>query len=208
MTPSTPIATLDYGNEVSGYPTFDVSSFSGKVQIEVKYAEAFQALSSNFSDGPYPFAVGLSNTYRVETFEVTNSGPFEAFLLQGGQQWQSIRLLTPGSIVFSSVGFKPSVPVVDIYSFPGRFECDNDKLNEIWKLGAKAAAMSCLEQGTQRDIWQVNQTGAFIRGMRSGLSAKGAFLKDYTLEFDARIERGGIGWAVVKYPLSFSSTVT
>ena len=198
LTPSKPIATLDYGSEVAGYPSFDVSSVSGRVQIEVKYAEAFQALSSNFSDGPYPFAVGLSNTYRVETFEVTTVGQFEAFLLQGGQRWQSIHLLTPGSIAFSSVGFKPSVPVVDIDSLPGQFECDNEKLNEIWKLGAKAATMSCLEQGTQRGIWQVNQTGAFIRGMRSGLSAEGAFLKDYTLEFDARIERGGIGWAVVK----------
>jgi hypothetical protein len=47
-------------------------------------------------------------------------------------------------------------------------------------------------------MWQVNPTGASIRGMRSGLSAKGAFLKDYTLEFDARIERGGIGWVVVR----------
>jgi hypothetical protein len=110
---------LDYGAEVAGYPTFDVLSISGNVQLEVKYAEAFQALSTNFSDGPYPFAFGLSNTYRVETFEVTSPGTFEAFLLQGGQRWQSIRLLTPGSIEFSSVGFKPSVPVVDIGSLPG-----------------------------------------------------------------------------------------
>ncbi|OBT71078.1 hypothetical protein VF21_09863 [Pseudogymnoascus sp. 05NY08] len=45
--------------------------------------------------------------------------------------------------------------------------------------------MSCIEQGSQKAMWQVNTTGASIRGMRSGLSAKGAFLKDYTLEFDA-----------------------
>jgi hypothetical protein len=197
LIPSLPFATLDYGSEVAGYPIFDVSSMTGKVQIEVKYAEAFQALSSNFSDGPYPFAIGLSNTYRVETFEVTNSGTFEAFLLQGGQRWQSIRLLTNGSITFSCVGFKPSVPVVDVKSLPGHFECDDESLNNIWRLGAKAASMACLEKSSQHDIWLVNQTGAFIRGMRSGLSAEGAILKDYILEFDARIERGGIGWVVV-----------
>ena len=194
---------MDYGGEVAGYPTFDVLSLSRKVQIEVKYAEAFQALFSNFSDGPYPFATGLSNTYRVETFEVTTTGQFEAFLLQGGQRWQSIRLLSPGSIAFSYVGFKASVPVVDVDNLPGKFECDDEELNAIWMLGAKAASLSCLEQGTQRETWQVNKSGTFIRGMRSGVSAEGAFLKDYTLEFDARIERGGIGWAVVSNPISY-----
>ncbi|RDW74895.1 hypothetical protein BP6252_06037 [Coleophoma cylindrospora] len=201
LVPSTPFATLDYGTEVAGYPFFEVSSMRGKVQIEVKYGEAFQALSNNFSDGPYPFAIGLSNTYRVETFDVTTPGIFESFFLQGGQRWQSIRLLTPGSITFASVGLRPSIPVVDIDNLPGQFECDNNKLNDIWKLGAKAVNVACLEQGTQPELWQVNQTGAFIRGMRSGVSDQGAFLENYTLEFDARIERGGLGW-VVAHPLA------
>ncbi|KAH6671125.1 glycoside hydrolase family 78 protein [Halenospora varia] len=201
LTPSTPVATLDYGSEVAGYPFFNVASATGSVQIEIKYSEEFSGLFSNFSDGPVPFNIGLSNSYRVETFQVTKSGYFDAFILQGGQRWQSIRLLTQGTIQFSSIGFIPSVSNVDIDQVPGQFSCDDDKLNRIWRLGAKAASMSCFDQGSQKTIWQVNSTGTSLHGMRSGLSARGAFLKDYTLEFDAYIERGGIGW-VVAHPLA------
>jgi hypothetical protein len=31
---NTPVATLDYGYEVAGYPFFQVSNFKGKVQLE------------------------------------------------------------------------------------------------------------------------------------------------------------------------------
>ncbi|KAH9215467.1 glycoside hydrolase family 78 protein [Leptodontidium sp. 2 PMI_412] len=204
LTPSTPVATLDYGSEVAGYPFFIVSSVTGTVQIEVKYSEEFSGLLANLSDGPLPFNIGLSNSYRVETFQVTKPGSFEAFLLQGGQRWQSIRLLTQGTIHFSSVGFLPSVSILDIDHIPGQFKCDDDVLNKIWRLGVKASTMSCLEQSSQKAMWQVNSTGTFMHGMRSGISAKGAFFKDYTLEFDARIERGGIGW-VVAHPLASPS---
>lgn len=188
---------MDYGNEVAGYPFFVVSSITGSVQVEVKYSEEFNGLLSNFSDGPFPFNVGLSNTYRVETFEVAHSGPFDSFILQGGQRWQAIRLLTNGTIQFSSVGFTPTVSILDVDHVSGQFNCDDEKLNKIWRLGVKAVTMSCFEQQSQRAMWQVNLTGSFMHGMRAGLSAKGASLKDYTLEFDAYIDRGGIGWAVV-----------
>jgi hypothetical protein len=197
LTPSTSVVTLDYGSEVAGYPFFVVSSVTGSVQIEVKYSEEFSGLLANLSDGPLPFNIGLSNSYRVETFQVTEQGYFEAFLLQGGQRWQSIRLLTQGTIHFSSVGFIPSVSILDIDDIPGKFNCDDDVLNKVWRLGAKASTMSCIEQNSQKAMWKVDLAGTFMHGMRSGLSVKGASLKDYSLEFDARIERGGIGWVVV-----------
>jgi len=130
---STPYATLDYGHEVAGYPFFEVESVTTPVQIEVKYAEEFSAPYHPFSDGPYPFTIGLSNTYRVETPEVTVPGRIEPFLLQGGQRWQSIRLLTNGSVTFTSLGFIASVPVIDIDNLPGSFQSNDDVLNRIWK---------------------------------------------------------------------------
>ncbi|RDW64620.1 hypothetical protein BP6252_10271 [Coleophoma cylindrospora] len=196
ITASVPVATIDYGSEVAGYPYFNVESVSGKVQIEVKYSEQFDGLSSNFSDGPFPIQVALSNTYRVETFEITSPGEFQAYLLQGGQRWQSIRLLTDGTVTFSAVGFKASVQKLDINNLPGSFQSDDDNLNEIWKLGARAASMACVEKGSQKAIWDVSDDGAFVRGMRAGISFQGAFFKDYTLEFTTKIERGGIGWAI------------
>jgi hypothetical protein len=58
--------TLDYGHEVAGYPLFYVSSASAEVEVEVKYSEQFNGILAPLSDGPYPFAISLSNTYRVE----------------------------------------------------------------------------------------------------------------------------------------------
>ncbi|CZR62695.1 related to alpha-L-rhamnosidase A [Phialocephala subalpina] len=202
LTSTQPVATLDYGHEVAGYPIFDIAAITGKVQIEVKYTEPFAGLSQPFSDGPYPYAVTLSNSYRVETFEVTKAGPLQAYLLQGGQRWQSIRLLTNGTITFSNVGFKASISMVDVGDLPGSFESDNELLNKVWELGARAVSAACVEKGTQKAIWEVSGDGAFVTGMRPGLSAKAATLKDYTLEFDVKIERAGMGWAVA-FPLAY-----
>lgn len=196
LTPSTPVATIDYGHEVAGYPFYDVEFISGKVQIEVKYSEEFIGLDTNFSDGPFPFASGLSNTYRVETFEVTETGPFEAFLLQGGQRWQSIRLLTSGSVVFSTIGFTASVPDIDASTLPGGFESDNAVLNDIWALGARASSLACIDRGSQGSMWEFDVNGALVRGMKPGLTIQGASFQNYTLEFNTMIKRGGIGWAI------------
>ncbi|KAF7891701.1 hypothetical protein EAF00_008003 [Botryotinia globosa] len=196
LTPSTPVATLDYGHEVAGYPYYDIEFISGKVQIEVKYSEEFQGLITNFSDGPFPFATGLSNTYRVETFELNETGPFQAFLLQGGQRWQSIRLLTSGSVTFSTIGFTASVSDIDVSTLPGGFESDNVMLNDIWALGARASSVACIDRGTQGSMWEFDINGALVRGMKPGLTIKGASFQNYTLEFDTMIKRGGIGWAI------------
>jgi hypothetical protein len=131
---SVPFATLDYGYEVAGYPFFDVASLCGTVQIEVKYSEDAQALQNNWSDGPFPFAVGLSNTYRVETFQINQTGRLQAYLLQGGQRWESIRLLTGGQVTFSSAGLIATIPVTDVDSLPGGFASSDESLNEIWKV--------------------------------------------------------------------------
>ncbi|PVH75166.1 glycoside hydrolase family 78 protein [Cadophora sp. DSE1049] len=195
-------ATLDYGYETAGYPLFEVSSFSGKVQIEVKYSEAFNDLAQPFSDGPYPYAVTLSNTYRVETFEITKAGLLEPYLLQGGQRWQSIRLLTNGTVTFSNVGFRGTIPATETSSRGGSFNSDNELLNEVWKLGAVAAGAACVEEGTQKAMWNVSSDGAFVRGMRPAISANGTALEAYTLQFDMKIERGGMGWAVA-FPVGY-----
>ncbi|KAG9774390.1 Six-hairpin glycosidase, partial [Aureobasidium melanogenum] len=93
----TPVATLDYGYEVAGYPFFQVSSFQGRVQVESRYTEDLGDIDLPFSDGPFSFGQGLTNTYRVETFEVTSACQLESYLAQGGQRWQTLRLLTSGS---------------------------------------------------------------------------------------------------------------
>ncbi|KAH7018758.1 glycoside hydrolase family 78 protein [Ilyonectria destructans] len=197
LSQTAPVATLDYGVEVAGYPSFDVKSISGPVQIEVKYSEQASGLNQTHADGPFPYAVTLSNTYRVETYKITKPGRIDAFLLQGGQRWQSIKLISGGQVTFSSISFTSSVPVIDVENLPASFLCDDENLNEIWKLGARAASVSCVESKSQRAMWEIDsKNGVYVRGIRPAITTLGAFFENYTLEFDTKIAQGGIGWNV------------
>lgn len=192
------VATLDYGGESAGYPFFEVSSLTGAVQIEVKYTEEFDGLNQPFSDGPFAFSNQLGNTFRVETFNFTSTGRLVAPLLQGGQKWQSLRLLTPGSVSFSAVGFEATVDTVLPGDLPGQFSSDDAALNEIWKLGARAATAACFDKGSQKAIWEVDaEKGVLARNSRPSLLAEATSWANYTLEFDTLIQKGGSWWSVV-----------
>jgi hypothetical protein len=48
-------------------------------------------------------------------------------------------------------------------------------------------------------MWEIDEeNGAYVRGMRPGITTSGAFYANYTLEFETKIDKGGIGWAVVR----------
>ncbi|KAH8900645.1 Six-hairpin glycosidase, partial [Thozetella sp. PMI_491] len=193
-----PIATLDYGQERAGFAFFEVSRLGSPVQVEVKYSEQFDALGHPLADGPYSFQNQLSNSYRVETYNITSPGRFRAPLLQGGQRWQSIRLLLGGSVTFNRVGFEATVDATDIQELPGTFNSSDAKLNEIWKLGAVAASVACVAKGSQPAIWEVDpEKGVYLRSLRPSQTILGAYFENYILEFDTNIDRGGIWWSAV-----------
>ncbi|KAJ5862503.1 hypothetical protein N7455_006571 [Penicillium solitum] len=121
LTSSSPWAALDYGAEVAGFPSFEISNIPGPTQIEVKYSEQFTGLLEPFSDGPSLFVSSLANSFLVETFNITRTGKFSSELLQGGQRWQRIRLLTHSTVEFRSVSFRSSVGAVDTENLPGTF---------------------------------------------------------------------------------------
>lgn len=195
---SAPIATLDYGQERAGYPFFSVAALSQPVQIEVKYSEPYSGLAEPWSDGPYTFAVGLSNSFRVETFNVTSPGRLTAALIQGGQRWQSIELISEGSISFDQVGFEATVDATEVEQYPGQFDCDDELLNAIWRLGAVAASTACVEKGSQPAIWDVDpEKGVLVQSQRPAQTLAGSSFENYTLTFDTMIVRGGVWWAVV-----------
>lgn len=60
---------------------------------------------------------------------------------------------------------------------------------------------ACVETGTQRSMWEIDHVdGAYVRGMRAGTTYQGTFFQDYTLEFDTKIDKGGVGWTIVGIP--------
>lgn len=167
-----------------------------------RYTEDLGDIDLPFSDGPFSFGQGLTNSYRVETFEVTSACQLKSYLAQGGQRWQTIRLLTSGSVTFTKVGFKATVDKLDYNRLPGQFTSSNPLYNEIWKLGARAAGASCFAADAYKTIWETSSdNGVFIRGSRAGLTTKAETFENYNLTFSAKIQRGGIGWTMA-YPVS------
>lgn len=197
MNEGAPLATLDYGIERAGYAFFTVSNLSQPVQIEVRYSEPFAGLSDPWSDGPFLFSPMLASHFRAETFNVTEPGRIVAPLIQGGQRWQSITLLTVGSISFESVGFEATVDPTAVSGLPGAFDSSDETFNEVWKLGAVAASTACVEKGSQGAVWEVDpDKGVLVRSTKPALTLEAIDFADYTLEFEANIARAGVWWSV------------
>ncbi|KAK5112254.1 hypothetical protein LTR62_004415 [Meristemomyces frigidus] len=170
LSPSSPFLTLDYGTELAGFPFFDIASLSAPTQIEVKYSEQYNALADAQSDGPWTFVNGLANTFRMETFILTSTGRTESFFIQGGQRWETVRLLTNTTVTFSAIGMNASSAHIPAADLPAKFSTSNDLFNGIWNLGGVVA------QTSQSD--------------------KGLGLANYTMSFMTKIVRGGTGWTV------------
>jgi hypothetical protein len=191
-----PFLTLDYGTETAGFAFYNISSFSAPAQIEVKYAEKLPALSAPQSDGPWTFTNGLSNTLRIENFNITDPGRLQSFFVQGGQRWQTIRLLTNGSMTFSSLGINSTAAHVEPANLPGKFSTSNNLYTEIFDIGRRAVEAACVDAGNAPSTWEITPNGAFIRGQQTAQYAAGTSFANYTLAYQTRMVRGGTGWRV------------
>lgn len=196
LSPANSLVVLDYGTEVAGFPYFNVSKLSGTVHIEVKYTEGFSGLLQPFSDGPWTFSNGLANSFRVETFNITSTGYLESFFVQGGQRWQSARLISNGSVTIESLGLRATSSNIDSNELPGHILTGNKVYDRVFDLGGRVVQAACLDAGNAPSTWQITRDGAFVRGQASAQSSIGVSASNYSLEFDVKIVRGGAGWRV------------
>jgi hypothetical protein len=198
LSSSQPAVTLDYGIDVAGFPFLVAKTNSAAAQIEVRYSESLAGLSHGNADGPWTFSNGLSGTFRVETFEITDSAHVESFFVQGGQRWQSIRVLSDEPITFDRVGFRATSEHKDVDKLPGYLRTSNETYNKVFDLGGHVVQVACVDAGNAPSTWEITKEGALIRGQASAQSAKGISLglSNYTLEFDTKIVRGGAGWRI------------
>ncbi|KAL3254418.1 hypothetical protein ABHI18_008952 [Aspergillus niger] len=191
-----PLVTLDYGTEVGGFPLFHVDFLSTAVQLEAKYTESKTGLDEPFGDGPWTFSNGLSNTFRVETFNVTSPGTVESFFIQGGLRWQNLKLLTEGSVRICQAGIRSQNDRTAVDKLPGYFESSNNLYNEIWALGPRTVQQACIAADTAPSTWEVTEDGVYLRGQQPAQSVAGASFGNYTMTFQTKIVRGGTGWKV------------
>ncbi|RDW67558.1 hypothetical protein BP6252_08954 [Coleophoma cylindrospora] len=196
ISPTSPILTLDYGSEVLGTPTFDVVAVSGPSQFEFKYSEEFAGLNNKYGDGPWTFANGLSNTFRTETFNITEPGSYASYFLQGGLRWQSVKLLTNTTVTFSQIGLDTKTTILPNDQLPGFFNASKSIYSDIWGLGAKTVQAACVDNASLVSTWEVTDQGVLLHGQEPAQSAIGVNFSNYTMSFLTKIVRGGTGWRV------------
>ncbi|KAM0752564.1 Six-hairpin glycosidase [Meredithblackwellia eburnea MCA 4105] len=217
LTKKDPITIISHGHSISGFPFFKVTSLSPStttttsssstspapngVQIEVKYSELYDGLSAKNSDGPYMFSSGLSNNFRVETFNLSQVGVglTEGWLYQAGVVHQSLRLINGDEVIFDDVGLRDYQDDRRPKSHPGTFTSSNTLYNQIWSLGPHSINSACVRSNTQRSTWEpVSGKGVLVRGQRAARSVTlSRFLPEsYTIRFETMIGRAGTGWVV------------
>jgi alpha-L-rhamnosidase len=137
------------------------------------------------------------NTYRISTQFLepsTISSLVKLRFAQRSQRYQKIILKTPNSsMTISHLGFTHVRPPNPIKS---TFTCSNEKLNRIWKDGARTVDMCTVEAEETAAAWEVTESGTRIRGQHWAPCRHGTRWGDKTVSFEVQIERGGASWGV------------
>ncbi|KAI8658144.1 Alpha-l-rhamnosidase [Fusarium keratoplasticum] len=191
---------LDYDVVVCGVPVFFVHSVSPaagetEVVLEATYSEALAYIDREDGDGPFPFTAG-ADTLRANRYRIDRPGMIEHFQLQGGQRWQRLELVTPGSIRLTLVGFKPTTYNQEPADMTGYFECSDSQLNQIWATGARTVQINSIPAKSTVANWQVLSSGTLISSQRASHYTWGGNWTDYAVQVETNIIDGGFALAI------------
>ena len=188
---------LDYGHNVGGYPTFDVSAASGSPTLQSGYSETRWQVSPT-GDGVAPWASGDSK--RFNTYKITKPGRITNGEIQGGQRYQLITLTTPGTVELSAVGVDYTSLRVAAEDYAGYFVSSSDELNKYWYDGAYTNIINHVPANTVGARWNTDEGALDVPGTSAGtamgLLREGADWTDYTVEFRTKIVANQAGWVV------------
>jgi alpha-L-rhamnosidase len=184
---------LDYGKDVGGVPEFDVAAASGKPQLEAGYSETLQFLSPT-GDGGDPFGSGDPHSYDVYT--VTQPGTIVNRFVQGGERYEELSLLVPGSITLKSayIYYEPFLGTSN--TFKGNFVSSDESLNRIWYDGAYTLNLVQMRPNTPGGYWVIQNGALNAQGGDAGILNTGLNWTDYTMSFQTKIDNFQSGWVV------------
>ncbi|GKZ21356.1 hypothetical protein AbraIFM66951_010145 [Aspergillus brasiliensis] len=198
------IVILDYGRDVEGYATFQVSHLSGDTSgFEMAYSETYVLLASAMADGPLPLDATM-DTYRVNRYNITDKKIYTNRLIQGGLRYQKLNLSSAGEVHLSSVGFKPTVSNIPLTELPGSFNCSDEVLTQIWHAGARTLQLNEFPADIIPDFWILTNEGALVDSLapQPYYTTWSPSLMTYDLEFSVKPISKGFGFTVLSDTLS------
>ncbi|KAH7318039.1 hypothetical protein B0I35DRAFT_408995 [Stachybotrys elegans] len=147
---------------VEGIPTFEIVSASGDTSVfEITYGESKAALGMYMSDGPLPLAAAM-DTYRVNRYNVSEPEVITNRLVQGAFRYQKLNLSSTGTLVLRNVGVHQTLDTTPLTQLPGLFTCADEKLNAIWKVGARTLQITEIPGESVPDFWEITPEGSLV----------------------------------------------
>lgn len=135
---------LDYGVEVGGVPSFDVVAATGEPELQVSYSEFLGYVGLTGDGGGRHSA----DPHRYDIYTPTRPGIVTDMYVQGGERYQMISLMTPGSVSLGSIGIRITHYVASINEYRGHFVCSDAALNKIWYASAYTVQTNMLPAGS------------------------------------------------------------
>jgi len=135
---------LDYGIDVGGLPTIDVTAASGSPQLRASYSESLPYLTLDGDHAPSHSA----DTHRYDEVTVNEPGTITNAYTQGGERYQMISLTTPGTVALRAVGIKIGFYRAGADAYRGHFVCSDEELNKIWYASAYTLQTNMLPPGS------------------------------------------------------------
>jgi alpha-L-rhamnosidase len=186
---------LDYGKDVGGVPKFDVVAESGSPQLEAGYSESAQYLTpigDMGQGGPF----GSGDPHRYDIYTVDRPGVIVNRFVQGGERYEELSLLSPGSVTLSGVWIHYEPYLGTLSTFAGRFVSSSNELNTIWYDGAYTANLVQMRPNTPAGYWAIQNGVLNADGGGTGLLKTGSSWTDYSLSLQTEILSDQSGWVV------------
>jgi alpha-L-rhamnosidase len=135
---------LDYGIDVGGLPTIDVTAASGSPQLRASYSESLAYLTVDGDRAPSHSA----DPHRYDSYTVNEIGTITNAYVQGGERYQMISLTTPGTLALRAVGVKIGFYRPGADGYRGHFVCSDEEINKIWYASAYTVQTNMLPPGS------------------------------------------------------------
>ena len=129
-----PSLVVDYGKDVGGVPYFVVRSESKSPVLRASYSEGLDYLGPQGDNSPSLSDAGDSS--RVDSLIVSSPGKLSTDLIQGGERYERISLISPGTVTLSSIGIRFTAVRATAEDYKGWFDSSSSQLNRIWFDGA------------------------------------------------------------------------
>jgi alpha-L-rhamnosidase len=189
-----PTIVVDYGKDVSGVPYFVVRSESKSPVLRSSYSEGLNYLGPQGDNSPSLSNAGDSS--RADNLIVSSPGKLSTDLIQGGERYERISLISPGTVTLSSIGIRFTAVRATVKDYKGWFDSSSRQLNRIWFDGAYTMQLDELPTDAVPGPWNIINGVLNGNGGGVGLLRNGTSWTNYTMSFDSQSLGQGAAWLV------------